>query len=154
MITRRSNYNTLLDNLKKISENYHVNEEGIICNKNNEEETNERILAGFNFMILYRMAYYATKQIAHDGSIDEKLYNNLVFMDYSTFNSFINNCVNECNMYNDIGGDEFSYIPYQELASYMLDNEDYKKIVVDYLKSVFKDTLSFEKGRRLSRKKD
>ena len=153
MVTRkRINYNYLLDKIKKECDSHHVNEQGVVLDLNGEEETNERVIANVNFGNLYHMAYNATKKIAHNGTINSmEMYQKLAYYDYSTFNSFINNCINECRVYNDIGGGEFFYIPYQELANYMLNNEETKNIVIEYLKCEFKD-LSFEKGKRLSKR--
>lgn len=43
----------------------------------------------------------------------------VIFSDYNTFNSFINNCVKEYEMFDEIGTGKVTYFPYQELADFL-----------------------------------
>ena len=134
MISKRHNCRDLLDKLIFISENYSINN-GIIIDNNGEEIKNENIITRIKFYVLYSLAYKNLIESIDNIKIDNmsKQYANSVLLNSGVFNSFINNCISEYNMYGKIGTGYISYIPYSPLADYIFENEERKAIVYDYL---------------------
>ena len=142
MISKRHDFSDLLNKLKFISENYYINDKGIVISKNGDEVKDENIITSINFYILYSLAYKKMIEIVDNVKIDSAInieYINFVLSKSGVFNSFINNCISEFNMYEKIGTGYISYIPYKPLADYIFENEKRKSILYDYLNIEMKD---------------
>lgn len=131
----RGDYGFLLDNLKNIHENYSLNIDGKVLNKNGEIVEDKQIIINAKFCTLYYIAYKNVAEVLdgyHIDNISDGLINRALG-DYETFNSFINNCICEYRMYKYIGSGNILYFPRQELADCFFQNINTRKVLTDYL---------------------
>ncbi len=144
----RGDYSYLLDNLKQVASHYYFNNEGLIVSYDGRVEKDFRIVINAEFYNLYRRAYKELMEKGCDCKISENnrdLVNHML-MDYDKFNYFINTCIGEYQLYNDIGTGKVSYIPYQSLADFFFKNDVKKGILKTYLKVELKDTLEMNQS--------
>ena len=137
MVKERYNYSLLLDILRYAHDNYQINKEGNIINDYNVVEQNNCAIATVRFSYLYSLAY---KSI---GAMEN------TFIDYKTFNSFINICLNEYKIYSDIGTGKVLYFPCQGIADYIFMNDQYRNMLIDYLENVI---INIKEGNDIKRK--
>ena len=97
------------------------------------------------FSYLYCLAY--KKMIISNG-----LKNNdssiLALTDYNTFNSFMNICLNEYQIYSDICTGKVLYFPYQDLAAFILEDIIHKNLLFDYLNCELPNIFKKEKTKK------
>ena len=135
MISKKNNYNYLLDSLRDMTIDYYIKRDN-----NLEVFANSTIM----FSSIYCLAYRNMHGVV--GEMDNKKkqeYTYYALNDYGTFNSFINNCVNEYRMYNDIGTGNVLYIPYQELADFFFNDVYYKSILKNYVITQLEDIINY-----------
>lgn len=143
MISKRENYNYLLDNLREVTEEYYTKKDI------NEEVYSTSIVM---FSQLYCLAYRYKNGIVGQVSNDKK--NEFAYYalnDYNTFNSFINNCVNEYRMYNELGTGKVLYVPYQELADFFFSDNYYKSVLTNYLRSELEELITIDEEKKNSK---
>ena len=125
MVKERHDYSLLLDILRYAHDNYKFTKDGSVINNYGKEEKNSKLITNVKFSYLYCLAY--KKMIINNDS------NILALTDYSTFNSFMNICLNEYKIYSDIGTGNILYFPYQDLAAFIFEDISRKKLLFDYL---------------------
>lgn len=150
----KKDYSYLLDNLYLISGNYYLNSEGKIVSKSGRIETDPRMIINAEFYILYRKAYRSLIEEGSNYSIKDNNINLVEHMsaDYNRFNYFINLCISEYNMYDDIGTGKVNYFPCQPLADFFFKNDVKKGILRAYLNSELKADLNKEQDKRRVKK--
>ena len=148
MVFEVKDYSFLLDNLKRISENYSIDGSGNIVNKDGDIETNEYIIINTKFYNLYCMAYKDLAEVLDNYPIEtiDRAFINRALSDYHTFNRFINNCIVEYKMYDDLGTQKISYTPNSVLSRGCFRN---KWVVYDYLKCELSEIFNNEDNKRV-----
>ena len=136
MISKKVDCSSLLDELRDISNNYYMNNNGEIINKDGEIVNDEEIISKTKLYILYCMAYKVIDEANKKESIKviDKAFITRALTSYGMFNYFINVCLGEYRIYDDIGTGMVSYVPYQPLADFFFENDFRKEILLDYLK--------------------
>ena len=132
MVKEKYDYSLLLDSLRNIFSNYNLTIYGEVVNRNGDRVRNNQIIANTRFGVLYGLAYRKLI-VSQDDSTKDKLQSIWALTDYSIFNSFMNNCLNEYSIYGDVGTGNILYVPYQELATYIFDNKFKKDILIAFL---------------------
>ena len=150
MVKKRYDYSLLLDSLRNIFDNYGMTIHGEVVNKNGDSVRNNQIIANMQFGVLYTLAY---KQMMIDRKNEIKFVDSNVWAltDYNIFNSFMNNCLNEYSIYSDIGTGNVLYVPYQEIAKFIFENEFRKNVLVTFLNSE-KENISNIQRNNVERK--
>ena len=138
MISKKGDYSYLLDELKEFYNNYQLTMDDKIFDLNGEEQTDYEITTKLRFARTYCLAYAVvdtidTKEIPKKS----KEYIERVFGSYGMFNYFINTCLGEYRIYEDIGTGKVNYYPYQLLADFFFGLDLMKNILIDYLKIEF-----------------
>ena len=126
MKAEKYDYSELLEKLRKIYHSYYLQNGLVYKNSDYQEENDECIIANVRFVNLYCIAY-----IMFDDSVNttEK-----ALTDKGVFNIFINTCLNEYKIYEEIATGNMQYIP-SKLAKYIFYNAERREIVRDYLMS-------------------
>lgn len=141
-MTKREDYSSLLNTLKEISTiNYYALD-------NNELEDEELIINSL-FCKYYCFAYAHMIGVRDNrdcpinrASIDQALSN------YDVFNYFLNTCVDEYMLYDDIGTGKVVYVPYQPLADYFFSNPFRKEVLVNYVKNELLEKYNNEETKK------
>lgn len=155
MVSRRNDYSYLLNNLNLMAENYHINDNGLVVNLNNEEEKDGYVILNTQFYTLYCMAYKRFIEVVENVNIDyfNKGIIDRALSDYRTFNSFINNCICEYLMYDKIGTGYISYFPFKPLADFIMENSENKKVLTDYIICELEKLAKLEQEKERVKKK-
>ena len=117
----------LLNNLRYAYFNYDVNKDS--------KGRNSFLANNYKFSIVYCLAYrtlYRMDSIDPADNMDN-YYIAKALSDYGIFNSFMNNCINEYNIYGDVGTGKISYAPYESLALYIFNSPTRKKTFMDFI---------------------
>ena len=139
MISNRQNYSYLLDNLKEIANtNYY--------NLDNDEIDSESIIIYSKFYQYYVYAYaYMLRVRDKKVSLFNRDMVDRALSNYGVFNYFINTCIGEYSIYDDIGTGKIVYAPYQPIADFFFENEDRKEVLMNYLKKELYQVFNQEK---------
>ncbi len=140
MVSKRCDYSYLLDELRSISNEYHLNVNGKVVNNNGEEKDDSRLIANIKFYIVYCMAYRFADSVYNENKENNSI--NRALTNYGMFNSFVNNCLGEYRIYGDIGTGNVKYVPYQALADFFFENNVRKDLLKDYLNCELENILS------------
>ena len=132
MISQREDFGYLLDRLKEIANiNY--------FEVDDNEIDSESILTYSRFYQYYVYAYAYMLRVRNkkDSLINHDMVDRAL-SNYGIFNYFINTCIGEYKMYDDIGTGKVIYAPYQPLADFFFESEEKKEILMNYLRKEFK----------------
>ncbi len=146
MISKRNDFSHILDDLFIASQNYNLNSDGVVVNHDNQEIKDDSVIYNTKMYTLYCMAYKEVAEL-RDGCPIKNINNDFikrVLTDYDTFNSFVNNCIVEFNMYNGVGTGNISYFPNDALAKYFFSDINRTMFLDNYLCVVLKDYLNNE----------
>ena len=149
MVYKEIDYNSLLDDLRMIAQDYYINNQGIVVDRENNEINDEDIIIKTKFYSLYCIGY---KKLAEewDGCSLEDNNEGIItraLKDYNTFTSFLDNSIAEYNMYHDVGTGYISYNPNKILSKAFFEPRRQRKYLLDYMQSVVKKFL-YDKGKR------
>ena len=151
MKNERYDFSYLLDNLKNTFNNFRMGIDHVLYtisyknnkmdkddtgyNKNGEIDNSIENINGIRFSLLYCLAYRTLYTMDSIDPIDNmnEYYINKALNDYVVFNSFMNNCVGEYNVYGDIGTGNIIYAPYESLASYIFSSPSRKMTFMKFL---------------------
>ena len=143
MISKKVDCSSLLDELRDISYNYYMNTKGEVIDKDGNVQDDEHINIKTKFYILYCMAYKALDEMNKQESLSkiDRQFIDRALTTYGMFDYFINVCIAEYRIYDEIGTGIVTYLPYKPLADFFFENNARKMILFNYLKS---EILSLE----------
>ena len=145
MISKRNDYSFLLDDLKATAEKYYVNNYGRVVDIDDKLVNDETIILNTKFYTLYCMAYKNLAEAIDNYPIDNAMNEEFIkraLSDIDVFNSFINNCVSEYNMYNSVGTGYIMYFPYGLLSDFFFKNMIRTRILTQYLNNELANFLN------------
>ncbi len=148
MYPKTHDYSNLLDELKSAYFNYFLDSDGILYNNNYEETNDEKAKAEVMFSMIYWLFFekmYELKKGKENVSPNECIH--LAFNDYNIFNSFMNICILEYQMYDDIGTGNTIYYPYEQMADFFFNEPGNKKVLKHYLDIVMEDIIKIQEGK-------
>ncbi len=150
MSFKKQDYSYLLDNLRDLSRVYSLDLTGEVINKDGQVENNERVKNSLKFDILYCMAYRKmdTYREKNPSNTFDRQTVDRALASYGMFTYFINTCVGEYGIYDDIGTGEVTYIPYQPLADFFFEDETRKEILMNYLRDELKNVFENESDKK------
>ena len=136
MISKKEDYSYLLDDLGEVSNNYSWNNKGEVVDLNNVVCEDSEIELKIRFFTLYSLAYRYNDS-EEENTLPEmtNAYKERILSSYNIFNYFINTCLCEYRIYNDLGTGKVMYYPYQKIADFFFGTKELKSLVLDYLKS-------------------
>ncbi len=153
MITNENDYSSLLENLRYVYNNYFIDEKGIISDNDFKEYNDQKLAINLKFILLYCSCFkkiyivkYGSEMIGPRDYIFQALTNT------SIFNSFMDICIREYQMYGDIGTGNTMYYPYDQMANFLFINYDNKKIIKAYLDSEMDNIINIQNGLQESKK--
>lgn len=151
MVLRREDYSYLLDNLRDIAYNYYLYYNGDIIGKDGKVKTDERLKTCVKFYMLYCLAYKNMMDMQENNPnkyIDRETIIRAL-ASYDMFNYFINTCVGEYCIYDEIGTGMVTYNPYQPLADFFFEDESRKESLMNYLNSELANVFNNDEVRRV-----
>ncbi len=154
MSLARQDYYDNLSKLRFYFENFTINVDGTVMDKKGQEVTDEKIITNTKFLFLYCLAYKNRMELISGEPINaiNEEYFKKVLSDYKAFGLFMNICVNEYHVYDDVGTGNTIYFPFDAFISCFLRNEASKKILVDYIDHEIDNVSYLENGKKLVKK--
>ncbi len=143
-----NDYSVLLNDLRFAYNNFFIDEYGIVSDNDNKEYRDQRLATTLRFSLLYcsciKNLYdikYGTNRIGPNDYIFQALTNIYIF------NSFMNICILEYQMYDDIGTGKAIYYPCEQMADFFFNNPNNKTILKAYLDSEMDNIIQIQEGK-------
>ena len=95
------------------------------------------------------MAYKDFDEARNDKPVEiiDRAFIDRALASYGLFNYFLNTCVGEYRIFDDIGTGKVTYIPYQPIADYFFSDPMKKEVLMTFLKNELKDVFDNENVR-------
>ena len=122
---------------------------GKVVNDQGEVVNDDHIITNTTFYSLYCMAYKSFDEVKNNKQVEviDRAFVDRALSTYGLFNYFLNTCVGEYRIFDEIGTGNVTYEPYQPIADYFFSDPMKKEVLMSFLKNELKDVFGNEHVR-------
>ena len=153
MYPKTHDYSFLLDDLRIAYNNYYLNQDDTLVDNNNKKIEDRKLAINLKFSLLYCLCFKKLYEIHKDKTVNPNEYIFQALTNYHIFNSFMNICIREYQMYGDVGTGKVVYYPYEQIIHFFTIDYEKKNMLKAYLNSEMDNIINIQQNNIKTLKK-